>query len=96
MTYLERTLVRFKAFWIEAYPDKQVPETIAAIRTWHTENQNSYRTINYLPATGWVDPREGRLSDDVGEQQYRVNKVLNEASLIEILTREPDQSEGYW
>lgn len=96
MTDLERAVARFKAFWIEAYPETVCPETTKDIQAWYDANHKTYRGVRYVPGTGWVQQNGDLLTDELGLQQHRVNVVINEASLIGILARDPDTVEGYW
>ena len=96
MSDLERAVLRFNASWVEVYPDAPAPETTNDIVAWYKSNHERFSTVRYIPGTGWVDLRNERLSDETGMQQHRMNVVIDEASLIEILTREPDEVEGYW
>lgn len=96
MSDLERAIARFNAAWVEAHPALPVPETVEDIKVWYTANQSRFISQRWIPGTGWVKHRGERMSDADGLVQHRLNVVIDEASLIEILTRTPPVDDEYW
>jgi len=96
MSDLERAVQRFNAGWVEVYSDLPAPATVEEIKVWYLANHSRFTSVRFIPGTGWVKYLGDRMSDEDGLAQHRLNVIIDEASLIEILTRTPPVDDEYW